>query len=176
MANDQIDIEKSHLRTLALFAGAWGFVALCAALLYWRPRGMEPGSLHEFIIYGGVAFFGFCGIVAATRLFRTGVVVSIGREGVFDRRLSTNWIPWDAIRAVGTAGSHGQKMLVLAIDPAREPSLPFTSGARRMAKINAATLGVEGYWISAADLKGGFGALDAAMSIYHPRASTSVIY
>ncbi|MFC3691472.1 STM3941 family protein [Chenggangzhangella methanolivorans] len=173
MAEDQIDLEKSALRLLALKGGAWGFVALCGVLLHLRPAGVEPGSLNEFTLYAGVLFFGACAIVATVRFFRRGPVVSVGRQGVFDRRLSNDWIPWDAVTAVGKADLGARKSIVLAIDPAREPALPFTKAARRLAKINAATVGVTGYWMSATELSGGFPALDAAIARFHPRSATS---
>lgn len=167
MNDSRIDIPGSPWRTAALLAGSCLFVAACAALLYFRPRGVEPGSLGELGAIAGIPFFGLCGAVAARWLFRTGPVVSVGPEGVFDRRLTTDWIPWDAIHAVGVWTMNRQKMLVLQIDPDRDAALPLKSGARRMAKLNAG-FGMRGYWIGANDLEGGFPALDAAVSRFQP--------
>ncbi|WP_020179477.1 STM3941 family protein [Methylopila sp. M107] len=120
-----IDIEKSWARSLALFAGAWAFVAVGALLLYLRPKGLEPGSFNEFSAYGCIAFFALCGVIAGVRMLRTGPVVSVGPAGIFDRRLSTDWIPWEAIPRVGFVTMRKQQMLVLEPAPGVEAALPL---------------------------------------------------
>lgn len=172
MAGKQIDLEGSLLRKAAVLAGSLGFVAVCGGLLYARPsagRPIDAGSFAEFALYLGLVVFGFFAIVAAIKLVRSGTVVSVGPRGVFDRRLSSDWISWDTIQAVSEAEMNRQRWLALHIDPARDASLPIRTRARILARLNE-PLGFPGYPISPTELKGGFPALVEAFRQGQPRS------
>lgn len=174
MAGGQVDIEGSALRKALVLVGSLGFVALCGWLLHARPsssgRRIDPGSFAEFALYAGLAVFGFFAIVALAKLLRSGTVVSVGPRGVFDRRLSTDWIAWDAIQGVTEAGMNNQRWLVLITDPARDASLPIRKRTRFLAGLNR-PLGFPGYPISPTELKGGFPALCEAFRKGQPRSN-----
>ena len=125
-------------------------------------RAVTPGSFSEFAAYVGVVFFGLGAALMVPKLFQRGPVVSVGAQGIYDRRLSTDWIPWSAIIGVAEVAIRRQRMLVLQTDPEADAGLPWTSRARRMARLNQA-FGPHGYWMAAADLEGGFKALSGAV-------------
>lgn len=175
MPESQVDIAGSPVRTGALFLGSCGFVGLCAWLLYARPdmgsRSLVSGSFAEFALAAGGLFFAVCAVFIAPRLLRRGPVVSVGQRGIFDRRLSTDWLPWSAIRAVGTFEMRNQRWFVLQFDPEREPALPLRKTAKRLARLNRG-FGPDGYPVSGADLRGGFPALAAAIQRFHHGAQS----
>ncbi|WCS28580.1 hypothetical protein LOK46_32260 (plasmid) [Methylobacterium sp. NMS14P] len=163
---DVVEIYRSPWRTLGLLLACAGFTAFAGWLIYAHPnighRAVTPGSFSEFEAYVGVAFFGLCTVLILPKLYQSKPVVSVGPRGVYDRRLSTDWIPWETIRSVTPMQIQRQRMLVLEIDPAAEADLPWTKGARRKARLNGA-FGRSGYWMAAADLRGGFPALAEAV-------------
>ncbi|GJD48369.1 hypothetical protein OPKNFCMD_1087 [Methylobacterium crusticola] len=167
----QIDIPGSHRRNAAMLAVTGGFVAICLYLLFMRPgvggpRSPEPGGFTEFAALFGIVFFGLYSAILARELIRLGAVISVGRHGIFDRRLSTGWIPWTAIYDVRIVHRKGQRWLLLRTDQDREAHLPFRTGARRVAERNAAG-GPYGFWVEAESLKGGFDALHSAVARFH---------
>jgi hypothetical protein len=164
---DVVDIHRSPLRAAGLFIAACAFTAICAWMIYAHPgtgrRAVTPGSFSEFAAYVGVVFFGLCAVLMVPKLFQRGPVVSVGPRGIYDRRLSTDWIPWGAITGITPVQIQRQRMLVLEVDPSADASLPWTNQARRMARLNRA-FGPFGYWMAAADLRGGFPALAQAIT------------
>jgi hypothetical protein len=162
-----VEIPRSPWRTIGLLLASLGFTAFAGWLIYAHPTigrtAVTPGSLGEFEAYAGAVFFGFCTVLLAPKLFQRGPVVSVGPQGIYDRRLSTDWIPWTTIRSVKQMQIQRQRMLVLEIDPAADATLPWTKSARRKAGLNRA-FGRHGYWMTAGDLRGGFPALAAAVS------------
>jgi hypothetical protein len=159
---DVVEIHRSPWRALAILLASAGFTGLCAWMIYAHPgtgrRAVAPGSFAEFAAYVGLAFFGLCTVLIVPKLFQRGPVVSVGPRGIHDRRLSTDWIPWETIRSITPVQIQRQRMLVLEVDPAVDADLPWTKRARRMARLNRA-FGPYGYWMAAADLRGGFPAL-----------------
>jgi hypothetical protein len=162
-----VEIHRSPWRAVGLFLACCGFTAISAWMVYAHPgtgrRAVTPGSFAEFAAYVGVVFFGLCAVLMVPKLFQRGPVVSVGPWGIFDRRLSTDWIPWEAIRSVTPVQIQRQRMLVLEVDPKADSGLPWTKRARRMARMNRA-FGPYGYWMGAADLRGGFPALAEAIT------------
>ncbi|WP_311276478.1 hypothetical protein [Methylobacterium sp. WCS2018Hpa-22] len=161
-----IDIPVSRPRSVGMFVIALCFTVGCASILYARPgihgHAFEPGSFHTFLIWFGLFFFGVASVVSAPRMFRSGTLVSVGRQGIFDRRLSSGWIPWDAVEDLKPIMRGRQRYFVLRVDPERSGELPIFKGRRRMAPFTG--LGAYGYAIGGADLQGGFAALGDALS------------
>ena len=166
------DIHRSPWRAVGMLLIACGFVAVCAWMIVAHPgtgrRAVTPGSFAEFAAYVGVAFFGLCAVLIVPKLFQRGPVVSVGPRGILDRRLSTDWIPWAVLSGITPVTIQRQRMLVLEVDPDADARLPWTKRARRMARLNRA-FGPEGYWMAAADLRGGFPALAEAIEHGQPR-------
>jgi hypothetical protein len=163
-----VDIYRSRLRVAGLLVVALGFVALCIWMISAHPgigrRAVTPGSFNEFLAYGGVLLFGSAAGVLIRASFQRGPVVSVGLKGIFDRRISTDWVPWAAIRSITPMHIRRQKFLVVDVHADADASLPWTSRARFIARSNR-VLGAHGYWMSAIDLRGGFSALSDAVII-----------
>ncbi|TXN24713.1 hypothetical protein [Methylobacterium sp. WL19] len=166
VVDGQVDIAVSRLRSAGLFLIAVGLTATAAWMLHVRPetRGhaMAPGGYTEFMLWLGLIFFGAASLVGAPRMFRSGTLVSVGRRGIFDRRLSTDWIPWDAIEDLRPVMLSRQRFFVLRVDPALSAALPILP--RRRAGARFTGLGAHGYALSGNDLEGGFAALGEALS------------
>lgn len=156
-----VDIYRSSARTLALFLGSCGFAAACAWIILAHSGSGDQvatrGSFRAFEMYLGLVFFGFGAIVWGSRLRQHGPVVSVGPRGIYDRRLSTDWIPWAAIRAVKPTRVLTACSYQLEIDPEADADLPWTRQARFVSGLNR--MFGRRYWIGTAELTGGFPAL-----------------
>lgn len=148
-----IEIENAPAKMLRLIGLGVLMTAVSAALAFrWIP-GIGPGSYGEFIGYCGLVFFGFCTVVALWSLLTTrGPVVTIAPDGIRDRRLTSDLIPWGAIRGISTWEYRGQKAMVLAVDPSVEARLALTRMARWTRGANRA-LGADGLCVTAQGLK-----------------------
>jgi hypothetical protein len=155
-----VELRHAWPRTLGIVAIGLGFVAAPVAYLIWGPAGR--GSFAEFVMYVGILFGAVCTLMALRTLAQRGPVVSIGPQGVFDRRLSTDWVPWSAVAAISTAAVNNQRFVMLELNPEAEASLPLKRSARTLSRMNAG-MGLTGYAISATTLAGGFDALEAAI-------------
>ncbi|WP_457107836.1 STM3941 family protein [Methylobacterium sp. P5_C11] len=161
-----VEIHRSPWRVAGLFAGACAFVAACLWLIGDPPgpgrAAVTTGSFTACVAYVGLGVFGLCAALVVPMLFQRGPVVSVGPRGIFDRRLSTDWIPWTAIRGIATVAIRRQRVIALEVDPRVDASLPWTNCARRVARLNR-VLGDHRYWMAAIEMRGGFPALSAAV-------------
>jgi hypothetical protein len=80
----------------------------------------------------------------------SGPVVTVTPEGIRDTRVAAEVIPWSAITGISTWQYRGQKIMVLAVDPATESGLTLTRIARWSRGANRA-LGADGLCIAAGD-------------------------
>lgn len=160
---DQIDIPASKARSLGLVAMGLCFVGGCLAFIVYVRT--PPGDFAVFAMYAGIAL-GLVGVGGGLRgLLRRGPVVSVGRRGIFDRRVSRDWIPWDAVGSLAVATVQGQSFVMLKPHPDRDASLSITTFARRLARVNA-KLGFDGYAIAGTNLVGGFAAVQSAIAAW----------
>lgn len=166
MSSEQIDIEVSRLRTAGIFLGILSFCVGPAWLIYAHPASffarVPPGSFVEFVLWADVPLFGIAAARMSPMLFRSGALVSIGPKGIFDRRLSTDWIPWTAIQDVGRIEIKRRRAIAIMLAPHMVPSLPLLERRRKAALRDI--LGPSGFLLWGVDLKGGFKALDAAVA------------
>ncbi|MEE7503390.1 STM3941 family protein [Methylobacterium sp. C33D] len=153
-----VEIHRSPWRAAGLFGAACGFVLACAWLL-----ADDPGRFAGTAAWLGIGVFGLCAARVLRTLFQRGPVVSVGPGGIFDRRLSTDWIPWTAVRGIATVQVRRQRMIAFEVDPRIAASLPWTKRARRVARLNR-VLGDHRYWIASVDLRGGFPCLSDAVA------------
>jgi hypothetical protein len=106
--------------------------------------------------YIGAAFFGACTLLALSRVFRTGPVITITPVGICDRRVAPDLIPWSAIREIGVweirSQFTSQRTMVLAIEPLAEAQLNLTPIVRWTRGANR-SLGADGLCVSAQGLK-----------------------
>lgn len=161
-----IEIAGSPVRLFALALGGVVMTAGGAAMAFrWLP-GIAPGSFNQFIGYAALLFFGLCTVLLFWRaLSARGPVVVITPEGIRDARVARELIPWRAIQRIGTWEQRGQKVMVLAIDPAVEAGLGLSRIARWSRGANRA-LGADGLCVAAQGLKMKFDTLLALSMAY----------
>jgi hypothetical protein len=161
-----LHIDSSPWKMLGLFAAAILMTALSGAIALRLLPGVAPGSLHEFIGYIGLLFFGLCaGLLIWRSIRQRSPVVTITPEGIRDTRIAAEFIPWRAVRNISTWSYQRQKIMVLAIDPAVERQLTLTSIARWTRSANRG-LGADGLCLSAQGLKISYNALFETSTAY----------
>jgi hypothetical protein len=153
----RIDLPAARWRLTGLLAVAIVFLAGIAFALA-SGAGIVGASV---LVFGG-AFFGLGALVILRDLLRRGPVVSVSAHGIFDRRLSTDWIPWSALDHVGESGIGAQAFLCLYPRADRAAALPWTRRARLTARLNR-ILG-NGYWLPGQGVQGGIPAILDAMA------------
>ena len=147
-----VEIKQSPLRMLGLIAIGIVLTALCSGIAFHLFPDLHASLYQEFMAYVGVIFFGLCTIIGLWRLLSvSGPVVTITPEGIRDTRVAAEVIPWSAITGISTWQYRGQKIMVLAVDPATESGLTLTRIARWSRGANRA-LGADGLCITAAGL------------------------
>ncbi|WP_156635462.1 STM3941 family protein [Methylobacterium sp. Leaf123] len=168
----RIDLHGSRWRLVGLLLLACGFTAVCLALLFLEPEDgpiVAPGSVEQFILIVGVGFFGLTLPLFLREVLRRGPVVSVSRHGLFDRRLSSDWIPWSAITDLDAVAVGRHHFLRIAVEPDHAAALPWTRRARVSARLNR--MYGEGYWLSGQGVEGGIDAvLTAIEQVWHPDA------
>lgn len=148
-----VEILGSPIKLLGLVVLGVLMTAVSAAVAIPLFPDFEPDVRTRLICYFGVAFFALCTGVAAWRLVRTrGPVVTITPDGIRDIRVAPEFIPWSAVKRISTWESYGQKMMILAVDPALERRLTLGPIARWSRGANRA-LGADGLCITAQGLK-----------------------
>ncbi|WP_123834456.1 hypothetical protein [Methylobacterium currus] len=170
-SHTQVDMPVSQKKTVIIFTATAVALVFCGLLLYIRPgaRGtnsMIEGGVGEFSIYFALFVFAIYIAFLSKDLIYSKYVVSIGDQGIFDRRISTDWIPWSAIRAVSIVDHSSRKILLFKTFHSDD----ISKNMRRM-KINHAAAGKAGvpneFLVEADELKGGFTALHNAVTHFH---------
>lgn len=142
-------------------------VALTALSLWIIIAGIAPpGSFGELAGYVGVPFFGAATAVGVYRLFTAArAVLTISPQGLRDIRIADAFIPWPTVARLSTWSMQGQKVLVVAVDPATEEKLPLTRAARWTRGANKA-LGADGLCVAASGLDVSYDTLLATAAAY----------
>lgn len=129
----------------------------------------QPGRVHRYV---GIPLFGACTLLALWRAFTAhGPVVTIAPQGIWDRRVAAEIIPWSAVKDIAVWKHRRQRYMVLMVDPAVEAGLHLTRMARWSRNANRA-LGADGLCVGSNDLKIGFDRL-LSTSLAFARASPS---
>jgi len=148
-----LEIGVSPWKGLGLVALGILMTTLSVAIALRLLPNVAPGSFHEFAGYVGSIFFGLAtGIALWQMIGQRGAVITISPEGIRDRRVAAEIVPWLAVRGISTWQYRGQKVMVLAIDPVVESGLTLTPIARWSRSANRA-LGADGLCITAQGLK-----------------------
>lgn len=149
--DDRLEIFTAPGRLIALVAGA---VALIGASLFVALGfGDAPqGSFLRFVGWLGVVFFGGCLLLILRQLlFLRGPVVVMDRQGLLDRRLSRDPVPWRQITDLGLWQTNGQQVIVLTVPPKTEAAIGLSRIARMSRGMNA-RLGADGLCVAATGL------------------------
>lgn len=165
-----INLCRSRSRTFMLFLGACTSFAVCLWIALAHPDvgadTITPGSFRDYEMRSGAVFFGLIAIMSGLKLFQSDLVVSIGPQGIYDRRLSADWIPWAAIRALKPLQFWMSSYYRLEIDPESSAHIQWTKRARFVSWLNI--MFGRRYWISGIELIGGFPALAEAIGRSRP--------
>ena len=160
-----VDIEQSPGRAVILFLVGVVMTAL-SATVFWFPADEFPEGLQRLFGVVGVVFFGLCTSILLWRLVTVrGPVVTIAPEGLRDRRIAAEFIPWDAVESVTTWSLQGQRIIVIAVKPEVERRLTLTALARWTRRPNR-VLGADGLCMTAQGLKVDHDALLATIEAY----------
>jgi hypothetical protein len=163
------EIEPSLVRMLSLAALGLILTAVLAAVALHVVLDVAPGSRLEFFGRAGTVFCAACTVLILWRAFAMrGPVVTITREGIRDRRVAAELIPWSAVNGIKVWEHRGQRTMVLAVDPTVEAGLSLTRTVRWTRDANRA-LGADGLCVTALGLKIGFDEL-LETSVAHARA------
>ena len=126
-----VDIHRLPLRTAELLLATSDVAVICTWMIYAWPgaghRAVMPASDAEFAASVGVVFFKTCTVPTIPNLFQREPVVSIGPRGIYDRRHSTDWMPWKAITRITSGQIRRQRRLALEIVSSADASLPRTN-------------------------------------------------
>ena len=153
---DVIEIKTSALGTLVLIGASAILAALGAAIALDLLPDSQAGIVHRVIGGAGVLFFGLGTIAWLWRqLGSRGAVLTISPEGIRDRRIAPDTIPWSAIRRIFTWERSGQRILVLDVDPAVERTLHLSRIARWTRGANR-KLGANGLCVATHGLEIGY--------------------
>jgi hypothetical protein len=167
-----VEIESSPVRMLGLAVLGIFATAVSAAVALHAVPDVAPGSLLEFYGRVGTLFFAACTVLILWRaLTMRGPVVTITREGIRDRRVAAELIPWSAVNDIGVWKYRGQRAMVLAVEPTVEAGLNLTRIARWTRDANRA-LRADGLCVTAQGLKIGFDEL-LETSLAYARAGQS---
>ncbi|TGD93735.1 hypothetical protein [Methylobacterium nonmethylotrophicum] len=170
-SREQFNTSISQKRTGIIFAAAAIALIFCGFLLYIRPGATGPnsmveGGVGEFSIYFALFVFAIYIAFLSKDLMNASYVVSVGDQGIFDRRISTDWIPWSAIHTVSIVNHSSQKSLLFEISESED----IAKNTMRLI-INHNTISKNGtpheFLVEAGTLKGGFTALHNAVTSFH---------
>jgi hypothetical protein len=149
-----IEIQGSPLTLLAITAAVCiPFIALGAVMASGHLDGKDPDITARLTGWLCMVTFGLVAAIGIRRaLVSFGPVVTIAPQGFRDLRVSPDFVPWRAVRGISTWGYSGQKVMVIAVDPAVEKTLKLDSVTRWTRSANA-LLGADGLCFGAAGLK-----------------------
>lgn len=135
-----------------LLLGCAVFVTLGVAMVSGAFSRNGGNDFHQLAGYTAIIFFGGIGLFGAWKwLTQKGAVIEITNTGIRDTRVAEREIPWTAIERMGVWKYHGQKCIILGVDPQIEAGLGLSAMTRRTRAANAA-LGADGLAISATGL------------------------
>ncbi|MGI0527776.1 STM3941 family protein [Rhizobium giardinii] len=152
MTDNALIIHRSKTKTLLLFCGAVGFVALGAFIAKTTYAEQGAGAFGVFIGLVSIVFFGFCGILILLKVFDGRPAVEFLKEGLLVREISPKPINWPDIIAARLIFYRNQPIVELILSPQAEQSLPFTRVVRYTRAANRG-LGINGVCLSAAGLQ-----------------------
>jgi hypothetical protein len=140
-----------------------------AAAVAFHLFPVRRGSLTEFLGGDvGTLFFALCTLLIAWRTVSAvggAPVVTLSPDGIRDMRVAAETIPWSAVTKISIWQSQGQRVIVLAVEPAVEQQLTLTRIARWSRGANK-MLGADGLCVTAQGLKTSFDTLRAATIAY----------
>jgi len=113
---ERAEFQESRTQNLVLAVVFLGLAALFAVVLF--PSGIRSLTREATVLLLYTAAMAGVGLWFLSRLRRTGVVVAVDRDGITDRRLMPDPIPWAEVDRCGLrAGFKGVRHLQLILRP-----------------------------------------------------------
>lgn len=149
-----IAIEQSPWKMLMLLFGSLAFVAAGWWMIGATERtGRQSLETIHFFGWASIVFFGLCALILLWRLATVrGPVITLTPEGIRDTRVSSDIIPWTAIRSITTWSHKGTSAMVLGLRAGEEEKLKLSAITRMTRGANKA-LGADGLSIVATGTK-----------------------
>ena len=152
-AEEAMEIKGSPIKLIGLFlAGVLMTAGSAAWAFHWLPDRRADGYSLAWGWFGFL-FFGLGTAVALWRLLTVDrTIIRITPDGIKDRRLSADVVPWSGIQRLSTKHVSGQRFIMLVVHPSIEKRIRLTLIARLTRGPNR-MLGLDGLCISAVGLK-----------------------
>ncbi len=157
---ETIEIEQSSSRMLqATIMSA--LLTVLTACLWIFGLGSGPAGAGRFIFYGGIFAIGLGlnTLMSAWRLLTvSGPVITLSRQGMRDTRISTDFIPWNAITWTREAPEISRRtapkptVLTMVIDKEIDKQLEKTQKSA-LQEIYGRFVGLKGYEFTSRGLK-----------------------
>lgn len=137
-----------ELDPLAFAGSALGLLTIFGVLLVFASYSSQAWMIYVacgslLLVIGMIAF----GIRSIFNL--RGDVVVISPEGILDRRVSDQTIPWSAIKDIHMHSYRGMKSMIVTVDPVFDASFRTKMPRSRLLE---GTFGIRGIMISASGL------------------------
>ncbi|MBM3608077.1 MAG: hypothetical protein FJX29_06445 [Alphaproteobacteria bacterium] len=133
----------------ALSGGVCGLYSLASAL-QWLPENAAQGRTGYLI---GMAVFLPFTAFQLWRIFDRKPVLTMGPEGLFDRRLAPQTIPWQSIERIADGAQGRHKFLLITPDASLQAHLQLTRTAQ-LYHDGLRASGIDGLRIAAQGLDG----------------------
>ncbi|QND53030.1 hypothetical protein HB779_14800 [Phyllobacterium sp. 628] len=165
---ETINIKSSFSRPLQHIAMCIMLSVCSIGMVISELLQSEPEDLIDYIAWVGSFVFPLLALRLIWRLVKTGSeAITISPEGLRDRRLANETIPWKNINDVATWNENREQTIVLGIDPHQVDQL----GRGIKAKIIATSIFKmpKGLYIDGRVLTTDFDRLFALVAAYHRR-------
>ncbi len=114
--DERAEFQESRIQNLVFSVVFLGMAVLWAVVIF--PDGVTRWTRESVVLLVAIAGFALAGLWFLSRLHRTGVVVVVDRDGITDRRLMPDPIPWaEVARCELQPGIKGGWHLRLALRP-----------------------------------------------------------
>ncbi|MBZ3693080.1 STM3941 family protein [Phyllobacterium calauticae] len=116
-ARQTIKIKSSFSKPLQHIAMTSMLSFYSIGVVIYELLGSEPENLIEYIACAGSVVFPLLTARLVWRLLKTRDAITISPEGLCDRRLADETIPWKNINDVASWNDNREQTIVLGIDP-----------------------------------------------------------
>jgi hypothetical protein len=157
-----VEIRKSLWMTVGLIVG--GPLFMTPAIIFLCATRFQAGNVMEFLVsdlsfelpFACAIFFGLATLIGLWQLFFVrGPIVTVTPDGIRDRRLAAELIPWSAVSGISAWQGRRVRGIVLDVDPLVESQLTLTRMAR-WARAPNRQVGIEGLLIEVTGLNVNF--------------------
>ena len=93
-------MRYSKTKQILMLALWLGFAIGAGYVLLGEERFLAPGSWKEFVLWAALPLFILLALNSLVRLLRGGTVLTVGPEGISDRRIGRRVIPWDQVEGL----------------------------------------------------------------------------